>query len=124
MGNIQGGQNDNKSLSEKQRNKSSTVRGRVLARFKSRNSLSTKDNIIEPLTVVNCDNEFTNIQTVVRVKNVCESADVHSLENIDKRISQISQGADSAKDALDFGKFKYNLTIYNFFHQFVDFNAF
>lgn len=108
MGNTQGNQNDNKNISEKQRNRPSTVRGRVLAKFKSRNSLPTKDIVtVEPLAVVNCDNEFTNIQTA-RVKKdvVYETADIHSSENIDKRISQISQGADSAKDALDYGKFK------------------
>lgn len=104
MGNSQGNQND--SRNEKPR-KSSTVRGRVLARFKSRTSLQTKDNTVESSTVVvDCDNEFTNIQNE-STKNVShETADVHSTENVnDKRISQISMGADSAKDALDFGKF-------------------
>lgn len=104
MGNTLGNQNDNKSVSDKQRNKPSTVRGRVLARFKSRNSLQTKDSIsVEPLTVLNCDNEFTNIQTA-RIKKD-ETAGIHSSEKVNKRISQISQGADSAKDALDCGKF-------------------
>lgn len=100
MGNTQGNQNENRNLSEKQR-KASTVRGRVLARFKSRNSLQTKENTV----VFNCDNEFTNIQTE-RNNDAYETADIHSYEQNDKRISQISQGADSAKDALDFGKFK------------------
>lgn len=98
MGNTQGNQNDNRSSSERQQRKASTVRGRVLARFKSRNSLATKDN-----TVVNCDNEFTNIQSYGR-NDVHETADIHSVDKVYKRISQISQGADSAKDALDYGE--------------------
>lgn len=106
MGNTQGAQNDNKSLNDKQRNKSSTVRGRVLARFKSRNSLQTKDNNVELLSVASNGNEFTNIQTERVTKNAFETADIRSSEKIDKRMSQISQGADSAKDALDFGKFE------------------
>lgn len=104
MGNSQGNQNDSTNVSEKQR-KASTVRGRVLARFRSRNSLQSKDN-----TVVNCDNEFTNIQTErpTNVYDVYETADVQSFEQVDKkRISQISQGADSAKDAMDLGKFEF-----------------
>lgn len=103
MGNSQGNQNDNRNSSEKQR-KSSTVRGRVLARFKSRNNLQTKENTFESSTAANCDDEFTNIQAETKIDvRVHETADIHSC---DKRISQISQGADSAKDALDFGKFK------------------
>lgn len=99
MGNSQGNQNDTNNLSEKQ-SKASTVRGRVLARFKSRNSLQTRDNNVDPLS----DNEFTNIQNTNN--EVYESAGIHSFDRVDKRISQISQGADSAKDALDFGKFE------------------
>ncbi len=105
MGNSQGNQSDNRNLSDKPR-KGSTVRGRVLARFKSKNGLQTKENIVEPFTTVNnCDHEFTNIQTERPNDRHETTADFHSFENVvDKRISQISQGADSAKDALDFGK--------------------
>lgn len=108
MGNShsQGNQNDNSNSSEKQR-KSSTVRGRVLARFKSRNNLQTKEITVES-SPANCDDEFTNIQAERKIDvHVRETADIHSCEKADKRISQISQGADSAKDALDFGKFKF-----------------
>ncbi|KAG4074898.1 hypothetical protein HA402_009323 [Bradysia odoriphaga] len=104
MGNSQGNQNETSNLSEKQR-KASTVRGRVLARFKSRNSLQTRDNIVDPLSALNCDNEFTNIRTE-STNDVHESAGIHSFDIVDKRISQISQGADSAKDALDFANQK------------------
>lgn len=109
MGNSQASHGDNKTASEKQR-KGSTVRGRVLARFKSRNSLATKDIIVDRTAVANCDNEFTNIQIRVNT-NVHETADIHSFEKIDKRISQISQGADSAKDALDCGMFEFEFYI-------------
>lgn len=105
MGNSQGNQNETSISSEKQR-KASTVRGRVLARFKSRSSLHTRDNTIDPLSELSCDNEFTNIQTKSANNDVHESAGIHTFNRADKRISQISQGADSAKDALDFGKFE------------------
>lgn len=108
MGNTQGNQNDNRNVSEKQR-KSSTVRERVLARFKSRSSLPIKDNTdVAPCTAAN-HNEFTDTQTITRRDDVREAADIQPFEkvgNVDNRISQISQGAESATDALDFGKFK------------------
>ncbi|KAJ6648193.1 hypothetical protein Bhyg_03419, partial [Pseudolycoriella hygida] len=88
--------------------KASTVRGRVLARLKSRNSLQARDNNSESLTVVHCDNEFTNIRTEIGI-DLHETADRTSCEKAEKankRISQISQGADSAKEAIDFAKRK------------------
>lgn len=105
MGNAQGNQNDSRNPNEKQR-KSSTVRGRVLARFRSRNNLPTNHNTAES-AAVNCDNAFVDTRTETEY-NGRETADIHLYEKVgevDKRISQISQGADSAKDALDFGKF-------------------
>lgn len=119
MGNSQGNQSDNRTTDEKSRKSSTTVRGRVLARLKSRSSLQTKDASIEPFSLsptaqideIDCDNEFTNIRYVRRRHDEYGTADIRSADKVYKRFSQISQGADSAKDALDFGKFQLSIIL-------------
>lgn len=96
--------------------KNTNVKDKVLARFTSKKSL------LKDINLTKCENLCENLQQKQQqqheIFNVCQkvvpqkrngtfeqSAVIESADT--KRFSQISQGADSAKDALDCGEYIY-----------------